>query len=451
MKASIMMGAVSQFGALGRWLIGSRHGVASIAQTIVTRFLLAGINVGTGILTARSLGAAGRGELAAMTLWPTLVPSLLALGLPSAVRFCIRREPERRSEFYTLAILAATGLSVLSFLIGLVAIPYWLHQYSVDVIAQAQICMVFAAQVMLNLIIAAMLEALGDFKFANAVRLISTLLIFFALVALVVFHVITPFFAAFAYLAPPALTGLWAAWKLRSHFALPVGNPRPALRALSSYSVRSYGIDILATLSLQVDQVLVVGFLSATAMGIYMVALNASRVLQILYTAVVTVIFPSASGLDNERIVAMVGRAARISTLIAVVFAAVLAALLPFLIPLFYGRGFNGSVHIGQLLMLEGVVGGLTYVLSQAFMASGSPGQVTAFQAVGFGTALPCMLIFVPRLGILGAAISLLIATCVRFGFVLASFPLILHLPVPNMLPQAEDFAIFRRVLAGHN
>jgi O-antigen/teichoic acid export membrane protein len=446
---SAIMSAVSQFGALGRWLIGSRHGVAAIAQTIATRFLLAGMNVGTGIITARSLGAAGRGELAAMTLWPMLVPSLLALGLPAAVRFCIRREPTRDKEFYSLAILAAAGLSILAFGVGVFAIPTWLHQYSSAVVRDAQICMIFAAQVMLNLIIAAMLEAIGDFKLANSVRLLSTLMTFFTLGALVLFHVMSPFLAALAYLAPPALAGLWAAWKLGGYFSLPAADPRPALRVLGSYSVRSYGIDILATLSLQLDQLLVVGFLSATAMGMYMVALNASRVLQILYTAVVTVVFPSASGLETGRIVAMVARAARVSTLIAVVFAAMLAALLPVLIPLFYGRSFTGSVHVGQLLMLEGVIGGLTYVLSQAFMASDAPGQVTVFQAVGFGTALPCMLVLMPRFGIMGAAIALLVATSVRLAFVLASFPLVLHVPVPNLMPRTEDFAIFRRVLAG--
>jgi O-antigen/teichoic acid export membrane protein len=442
------MGA-ARVGALGRWLIGSRHGVASIAQTIVTRFALAGINVGTGIITARSLGAAGRGELAAMTLWPALIPSLLALGLPSAVRYWVRREPERRAEFYSLALLASLGLSALSCAIGVVALPLWLHQYPAGVIRDAQICMIFAVQVMLNLIVAAMLEALGDFKRSNFVRLISSVMIFLALAALLVFHVITPFLAALAYLAPPGAVCLWALWTLRAHFVLPGDNARRGLRTLGSYSVRSYGIDILATLSLQVDQVLVVGFLSATAMGVYVVALNISRVLQILYTAVVTVVFPTASGLELPRIVAMVARAARVSTLISVVFGLVLAAALPILVPLFYGHAFGSSIPVAQLLMLEGVVGGLTYVLSQAFMASGVPGQVTALQGVGFAVALPCLLVLVPRLGVMGAAISLVIATFIRLAFILLSFPLVLHVPVPNLLPVAEDFAIFRRVLAG--
>lgn len=443
------MGAVSQIGVLGRWLLRSRHGVAAIAQTIATRFLLAGINVGTGIITARSLGAAGRGELAAMTLWPMLVPSILALGLPSAVRYCVRREPHRKGEFYSLSLLAAGGLSVLAFAIGVFALPAWLHQYPAGVVRDAQICMIFALQVMLNLIITAMLEALGEFKLSNLVRLISTAAIFTALGVLAMFHAMTPFAAALAYLGPPALVSGWAAWRLREHFVLPLADPRPALRVLGSYSVRSYGIDILTTLSLQVDQVLVVGFLNAGAMGVYVVALNASRVLQILSAAVVTVVFPSASGLERPRIVAMVARAARVSTLLAALAGIVLAAALPVLIPLFYGRGFSGSVPIGQLLMLESVVGGLAYVLSQAFMASGIPGQVTAFQGVGFAVALPCMLVLVPRLGIMGAAVSLLIATSTRLAFVLASFPLILHVPIPRLLPMAEDFFVFRRVLAG--
>jgi O-antigen/teichoic acid export membrane protein len=183
-------------------------------------------------------------------------------------------------------------------------------------------------------------------------------------------------------------------------------------------------------------------------MGLYVIALSSSRVLQILHSAVVTVVFPNASGLERDRAVGMVARAARISTLIATVFAAALAAALPFLIPLFYGRPYAGAVGVAQVLTLEALVGGLAYVLSQAFMASNRPGMVTAFQGLGFCVAVPCMLVLMPRFGLMGAAVALLISTCARLAFLLASFRMILHVPMPKLVPTAEDFVSFRRALA---
>jgi O-antigen/teichoic acid export membrane protein len=446
-----MMGSANRFGAVGRWLVGSRHGVAAIAQTIATRYLTAGLNFGTGIITARVLGPDGRGEQAAMMLWPMLVPYLLTLGIPTALRYCIRRDPERQAELFTMATLAAGVLSIVAIAVGVVFIPAWLHQYSLAVRSEAQICMIFGAEVMLNLITTAMLEAVGDFKGANSMRFFPTVLTFAVLLFMAVGHALTPFSSALAYLTPPVLAGVWGYWHLRRYLVFSAADPRPALRALGSYGIRAYGVDILGTLSAQVAQVLVVGFLSATAMGVYMVGLNTSRVLLLLHGAVVTVVFPNAAGVEPARVVPMVARAARVSTSLAAIFGLALGAALPLLIPAFYGRSFHDAVPVAQVLTVEAVIGGLGFVLTQAFLARGRPGFVTALQALGLPIAVPCMLVLMPRLGLMGAAVSLLIATCARLAFVLISFPLILRVPIPNLIPCADDFAIFRRLLAGNS
>jgi O-antigen/teichoic acid export membrane protein len=49
------------------------------------------------------------------------------------------------------------------------------------------------------------------------------------------------------------------------------------------------------------------------------------------------------------------------------------------------------------------------------------------------------MLVLVPRFGIEGAAFSLLLSTCARFAFVLASFSRFLDLPRPGLLPRRAD------------
>jgi O-antigen/teichoic acid export membrane protein len=89
-----------------------------------------------------------------------------------------------------------------------------------------------------------------------------------------------------------------------------------SLRALLPYGVRSYGIDLLGALSLQIDQALVVGFLSPAAMGTYVVALSLSRMLQLFQQAVVMVLFPKAAGRPADEVIALTGQAARISTVL---------------------------------------------------------------------------------------------------------------------------------------
>jgi O-antigen/teichoic acid export membrane protein len=190
---------------------------------------------------------------------------------------------------------------------------------------------------------------------------------------------------------------------------------------------------------MQVDQVLVVGLLDARQMGIYAVALAVSRVPQLLHAAVVAVVFPSAAGLDKDRIAHMVGRAARISTAIALAFGVVLAAAMPFLIPGMYGRVFAPAVPVALVLTLEALIGGLVSVLAQAFMASDRPALVTLLQTVGLAVTLPSMFVLLPHFGLVGAAAALLLSTVTRLGLLLFAFPAVLKVRIPRLVLDLDD------------
>jgi antigen flippase len=430
-----------------RGVFSSKRGVGAIAQTILARYAITAINVITGIITARILNTEGRGEQSAMIVWPTLLAYFLTLGFPAALRYCVRREPDRQSELFTAALLTAVVTSLFAFVIGVIFMPLWLHNYPIDVIRAAQFLMIFSPEVMLGLIFTAMLETQGDFKTANTSRYFTAVLTLVALIVLALSHTMTAFSAALSYTVPPVIIAFWVGWRLRSYVTTRFFDLRPSLRILSSYGIRSYGIDLLSTISAQVDQVFVISFLSASDVGIYVVALNASRMISILHGAVVTVVFPSASALERDAVVEMVSRSARLSTLIACGFGIGLAAILPVAVPLLYGSDFSRAIAVGQLLTLEAIIGGLVYVLAQAFMALGRPGTVTFFQGCGLAIVFPAMFVFVPRFGLVGAALALLTSTVARLGLVLAAYPYTLGVPLPSFIPTREDFRALYGVL----
>jgi O-antigen/teichoic acid export membrane protein len=114
-------------------------------------------------------------------------------------------------------------------------------------------------------------------------------------------------------------------------------------------------------------------------------------------------------------------------------------AIGPVLLMLLYGKEYSGALMILRILVVEVVLTGATQVLSQAFMALGRPGVITTLQVIGLSLTVPLMLLLIPRYGITGAALALLLSTCARFTFVLLSFPVYLHLPVPNLLIRWND------------
>ena len=416
--------------------------VRSIGQTIGFRILIQAVNAGTGVLTARMLQPSGRGALAAITLWSGLISGLTSLGLPSALIYQIRTFPKRAGNLLYHAVVINLVISVAATLVSLFFIPIWLHQYPLWAIRAAQWFVLVTPMLSLTSVLRGALEASGAFTQSNLAQLLLPAITLATLLGLLAVHHLDTVSAGFAYTftaIPVLLLMIWQARTLLSSRMLP---SLLTSRTLLSYGLRSYGIDLLGTLALQVDQVLVVRFLTSADLGLYVVTLSLSRMLNVFQNSVVTVLFPRAAGREPMEALALTSRAARVSLLLTGLCAAFVAIAGPLLLRIFYGKAYARSSTSLRLLLIEVTISGCVFVLAQMFMAMGRPGTVTVLQGIGLALSIPLMLLLIPRFGINGAAISLLISTCCRFAFMYFSFPGVLKLPLPDLLPRREDLSM---------
>src|SRR5882672_10286765 len=72
--------------------------VGKTTQTLLTSVLMTGLSVGISMFTARTLGAQGRGELAALMLWPQLIASFAGWGMQTAFIYHAKKYPEYASR-----------------------------------------------------------------------------------------------------------------------------------------------------------------------------------------------------------------------------------------------------------------------------------------------------------------------------------------------------------------
>jgi O-antigen/teichoic acid export membrane protein len=432
---------LKMFRALVRTLVTSRSGVAATAQTFLANVFILGINAGTGIITARLLGPSGRGELAAMIMWPQFLAYCLTLGVPSALLYNLKRYPGQASSLFSVALLLGTLMGLLATLVGVLFIPHWLTEYSPEVVRSAQWLMLTAPAGLLALMCTFALQAQEEFTLYNAARYLPPVLILLALGTLALVWDLTPFNAALSYLLAGMPVWLWMLVRLW-RFYRPVGRGLGvAFKRLTSYGLRSYGIDLLGTLAGYLDQVLVVGILAPAMMGLYAVALSLSRMLEVLQGAAIAVLFPKASGRTVGEAAALAGWVARVSTALTLLAATGLALVSPWVLGLLYGQEFVGAVTVVRLLLLKSVLDCATLVLAQAFMAAGRPGIVTVLQGTGLALVLPLLLILVPRYGLEGAGLALLGSSAARLVFVIVSFPLILKVRPPRLWLGRNDLA----------
>jgi O-antigen/teichoic acid export membrane protein len=279
---------------------------------------------------------------------------------------------------------------------------------------------------------------------------------FFALVALVAVHLahsLTPVTAVLCYIGAGLPSCIFLTFRVRHAFMQRPTHILHAAKKLLGYGSRSYGVDICGTLSLYADQAVVIHFLDPGAMGIYVVALSLSRTLNVIHQAVAAVLFPKAVSLQQAELIAMTGRATRISTLCTSTCGALVSIFGPVLLTLLYGREYRGATMILNILIAEVILSGATLVLTRAYMALNRPGLVTVLQSSGLVLSLPLLAVFVPRWGVLGASLALLTAAVVRLAVALASFRFVLGQPAPGLIPRMDELQIMARRLrnAGSN
>lgn len=422
-------------------LIGGRGGVAASVQTLLTSAAILGINLLTGIITARLLGATGRGQQEAMGIWSGFLAQAFALGLPSSLVYNLKKEPGQASKIFSAAFLSALFAGTLATVVGLLFVPLWLEHYGADIVRGAKLFLLTTPVAMLTALYISALRASGSYSFYNFIRFLQPLVTLAALLSLAVPGWLSPFTACLCYILPSLPISVWLLGRVWRAYRPVWRGLGPTFRSLVSYSVRSSGIDLLGTLSYQLDRALVVGLLNASSMGLYSVSLSLANTLSIFQNAASTVLFPQASGLSTEEAVAMAGRTARISTAVTVASALVLGALGPWVLELLYGPEFRGAAQLMRLLILVTVLEGTANVLAQAFMATNRPGLVTLRQGLGLLLNLPLLLILVPRLGLMGAGVALAVTSSLRLLFIVVSFPRVLKVPAPRLWLGADDLA----------
>lgn len=425
------------------------HGLRAVMQSITSKVVILGLQACTGIITARSLGPAGRGELSAMILWPLFLASVTTLGVPSSLIYYLRLYPKDRNKLIANGLCLAAVMGTIAAAVSWYVLPLWLHQYSSQVIYAAQLFILTVPICSINLAGRAVLEASHDFIASNAVQTITPFVTLLGLLVLLSIHHLDPYTAAIAYIAASIPTLWLMIIRVRRNGINGLWINSITMKPILSYGIRSYGVDVLGTLALQVDQVLVVGLLSPSAMGSYVVVLSLSRMLNLFQNSVVMVLFPKAAGRCREDVVVMTGDAVRISGLVTTVCGTLVCIAGPTLLRTLYGPEYADAVGALRILVVEVILSGATFVLAQAFMALDRPGIVTALQASGLSLSIPLMLWLIPLFGIYGAAVALLASTIMRLLLVCAGFRVILKTRAPRLLPDRSDLQLLLQAVSG--
>jgi O-antigen/teichoic acid export membrane protein len=380
-------------------------------ETLATNIVLGGIGIAAGILGARLLGPAGKGELATLQIVASLIVVVVTLGLFDAVIYYAAgnaREGVCDSVAAT-AFLLAFGVVVLP--VASLLVPVILPDARPGVVLGARAYLaIFPAFILLGTV-QSLLRARMDMRQWNLIRLGSQGLWLIVLVGGWILAVRFPERLAIAYVIALNLLALGVAlafWRLWRPGWPPDLSRVPRLLR--------YGLPIAMRagpqqLTVRLDVLVIAVVLPPREVGIYTAAASWSMMLMPLPQAIASVLFPRLSGeKDGVRRGRLEVQAVLVSSAVVVLGAAALALATPMGFPLLFGRDFRGGVPYALGLILAGAVLAVTRVLGVVVQSRGRTAPLLWAEMAGLGVTVLGLVVLVPTIGVWGAVVTSIVA-----------------------------------------
>lgn len=379
--------------------LGSASAFALTAQvlTLATGFI-------AQVLIARTLGPAGKGQLAELQQVPAILAIALNLGITSANTYFVGRKEHGVGEvlgnsLFAAGLLGALGIPVsLLFTLGPAAVVKDIP-VAAALIAAASLPFTLGGQFVqgINVGVGEM-KALARTQVAGAVTSIAVVAGAFATghltVAVAVLATALNVIVAFALNATRLVKRHSHGLKLRLSY----------MKEASRYSSKAYFSNLAGYLNYRSD-VIVVGYLAGAAtVGIYSVAVTFAELMWYAPNALASALLSKSMQSEASDREMLVLRSSRVTALLMLVICLAAGLLISPVIGLFYGSKFLPAV-LPFLLLLPGVwMIGIARILSANLAARGLLYPwISIVSAVG---NIVANLILVPKFGAAGAALA---------------------------------------------
>ena len=395
----------------------------AILLTTGSQIAIQAIGLLTGILVARWLGPDGRGQLAAVISWASMMAYLGNLGMPVAFTYSAARQPELRHQLFGNGLLMAVVQWLVLGIIGWLLLPLVLASNGPSIAHLAILYLwLYLPLNLLTLYVNAIQQGSGHYARYNAVRL--SVPIGYAVLLLI-------FWAARKINVESVVLANILSNALTLTLALMLTQP-PLLRLARTDSQSWVGIATLrsdvryglfaqiGTLQpfsgLQLD-VLALTMLTATHdLGLYMAALAGANLLRAQGYALGQVVLPEVAKLQNH---AEQWRVIRRFMAIAAAGGAVAFTVILFvagpLLRLVYGEAFEPAAPTLKILVAAGAVDAAYRILADGLRGMGKPEVSTLAELVGLGVGVLSLSFCIPFWGISGAAMAVLAASVASF------------------------------------
>lgn len=400
-----------------------------------------GIVLGTvaSIITARVLGTAGKGTLAALTFVSLLAMQCCTLGLGDAAVVRIGQAKATAQEALSASLAAVT----LASLLGAAAVlAYAVAQlplgddgmWAAVAVACATVVVGAVGQLLIFLVYAG--------RRVIAVSVITIAMSLTAALGIVAFCVVVDLDVLGGMLAGlcSAALGFAVATVMLTRAGLRL-RPRvlPAyLRPALSFGLRAQLANVLAYSTARVDLLFVYALASDDEAGLYSVALTFGTITGFVAIALSFASFPPMAAMADAAALELTAAMARAATLLGTALAVVMALAASTLITVLMGSAFAGALWPTVVLLFANVLWGVQWLLARALAARGDAGLLVRCFSANLASMAVADIALISLWGATGAAVGALLGAVVGLAVCLRAYRG-RGVPPASFVPRAAD------------
>lgn len=386
------------------------YSVTFLSQALV---LVSGLV--NSVLLARGLGVTGRGELAAIMLWPTLLVYLGGFGLTEATLYFASQKNYSINAVHTCSLLFSLILGLLFIIIGYYGLPIVLGSSRPVIIDLSRVFLILVLTGMLLGHYANILRAKLRLNTYNIIFLVIPVGSTIGAFLLITFGLLMSETIIFVHLFLSILGIVYAIFILiKDEIITQIEFDIVIFNDMLKYGIRVYIGTIWSAANLRLDQVLLAPLISPTQFGLYIVAVRVSSISSFLASVITTVAIPRIAQYQviQERITALT-KVFRIFWWLSIGIKVIYLIALPFVLTTFYGEDFSDAFLPSTILIFASLFLDTKSLLTGGVQILNSPWLGSKAEIISSLFTIVLLLFFIPSLGILGAAVASVGAYCV--------------------------------------
>jgi O-antigen/teichoic acid export membrane protein len=381
--------------------------------SLTSSLAIQGFNAATGVLLARLLGPAGRGELAAIIVWPSVLAAVGSLGVTEAVTYeTARGSSPVKSVVGSSFVIAAVQALVLA-LVGVFLVALIHHGDEPRIIRPSFLYLAFIPLNLLAIYAAAVLNGLRRFFAFHALRLMVIAVTAGGIIVVATNKTLTVEAAVVIYLIANALTAAATMVVLARRGVLSVTCDSATVRRLLRFGIRSHTTSLASMLNERLDQLVISVFLTPAKLGLYVIAVTMTSATTMIGQATASIVVPVLASLeDHTARIAIATRYVSWVLIGSTCMAIPMLASTPTLIRILFGEEFLGAVPVTRVLLIATIFFSVNRVIAAVLNAVGRPLDAGIAESLSLMATVAGLTLLLPRLELIGAGLTSLVAYC---------------------------------------